>query len=204
MSFPSSGTSVPRSTETGSFSATAAECRQKALGLAHSIPLAEHLGRKKTHTRLAQRFYWPSMRQDVAEFCRSCGACQKFSQRKPARVPMVPLPVVDEPFSRVTMDLVGPFPRSRSGNRYVLVMCDYATRYPEAVPLRNIDAETIAEELVKIFARVGIPQEILTDQGSNFQSQLLQELYHLLRVSAIRTSPYHPQTDGLVERFNQP
>ena len=179
------------------------ECRQKALGLAHSIPLAGHLGRKKTYARLAQRFYWPSMRQDVAEFCRRCGACQKFSQRKPARVPMIPLPVVDEPFSRVAMDLVGPLPRSRSGNRYVLVMCDYATRYPEAVPLRNIDAEMIAEELVKIFARMGIPQEILTDQGSNFQSQLLQELYHLLRVSAIRTSPYHPQTDGLVERFNQ-
>lgn len=85
----------------------------------------------------------------------------------------------------------------------MLVLCDYATRYPEAVPLRNIDAETVAEELVKIFARVGIPQEVLTDQGSNFQSQLLQELYRLLRVTAIQTSPYHPQTDGLVERFNQ-
>ena len=179
------------------------ECRQKALRLAHSIPLAGHLGRKKTYACLVQRFYWPSIRQDVAEFCRRCGACQKFSQRKPARVPMIPLPVMDEPFSRVAMDLVGPLPRSRSGNRYVLVMCDYATRYPEAVPLRNIDAETIAEELVKIFARVGIPQEIRTDQGSNFQSQLLQELYRLLQVSAIRTSPYHPRTDGLVERFNQ-
>ena len=78
------------------------------------------------------------------------------------------------------MDIVGPLPRSRSGSRYVLVMCDYVTRYPEAVPLRNIDAETVAEELVKIFARVGIPQEVLTDQGSNFQSQLLQELYRLL------------------------
>ena len=146
------------------------ECRQKALELAHSIPLAGHLGRKKTYARLTQRFYWPSMLQDVAEFCQSCEACQKFCQRKPARVPMVPLTVVDEPFSRVAMDLVGPLPRSCSGNHYVLVMCNYATRYPEAVPLRNIDAETIAEELVKIFARVGIPQELLTDQGSNFQS----------------------------------
>ena len=143
------------------------------------------------------------MHQDVVEFCRRCGTCQKFSKRKPAHVPMVPLPVVDGPFTRVAMDIVGPLPRSRSGNRYVLVMCDYATRYPEAVPLRNINAETIMEELVRIFARVGLPQEILTDQGSNFQSQLSQELYKLLRVSAIRTSPYHPQTDGLLERFNQ-
>ena len=68
------------------------------------------------------------------------------------------------------MDVVGPLPRSRSGNKYVLVLCDYATRYPEVVPLRNVEAETVAEELVKVFARVGIPQEMLTDQGSNFQS----------------------------------
>ena len=143
------------------------------------------------------------MRQDVAEYCRSCGACQKFSQRKPAHVPMVPLPVVDEPFSRVAMDLVGPLPRSRSGNSYVLVMCNYGTRYPEAVQLRNIDAETIAEELVKIFVRVWIPQEILTDQGSTFSLNYSRSCTGLLRVSAIRTSPYHPQTDRLVERFNQ-
>lgn len=65
------------------------------------------------------------------------------------------------------MDVVGPLPRSRSGNRYVLVLSDYATRYPEAVLLQNVDVETVAEELVKIFARVGIPQELLTDQGPN-------------------------------------
>ena len=101
------------------------------------------------------------------------------------------------------MDIVGPLPRSRSGNKYILVICDYATRYPEAIPLRSIDAEHVAEELLKVFARVGVPQEILTDQGSNFTSQLLAETYRLLHVQPIRTSPYHPQTDGLVERFNQ-
>ena len=85
----------------------------------------------------------------------------------------------------------------------MLVVCDYATRYPEAIPLKTIDAEKIAEELVHFFSRVGIPKEILTDQGSNFQSQLLGELYRLLHVEALRTSPYHPQTNGLVERFNK-
>ena len=101
------------------------------------------------------------------------------------------------------MDIVGPLPKSRSGKRFVLVVCDYATRYPEAVALRSIDAEHIAEELVQIFSRVGVPQEILTDQGANFMSQLLAEVYKLLRIKPIRTSPYHPQTDGLVERFNK-
>ena len=179
------------------------DCRPLALKLAHSVPLSGHLGRKKTMARLSPRFYWPSMHKDVASSCQCCETCQRFRKRKPSRVPLIPLPVVAEPFSRVAMDVVGPLPRSRSGNKYVLVLCDYATRYPEAVPLRNVEAETVAEELVKVFARVGIPQEMLTDQGSNFQSQLLQELYHLLHVDAIRTSPYHPQTDGLVERFNQ-
>ena len=107
------------------------------------------------------------------------------------------------PFERIATDIIGLLPRSRSGNRYVLVMCDYGTRYPEAVPLKSLEAAKIAEELVALFARVSIPKEILTDQGSNFTSQLLAELYRLLKVSAIRTSPYHPQTDRLVERFNQ-
>jgi len=84
-----------------------------------------------------------------------------------------------------------------------LVFCDYATRYPEAIPLRSIDAGTVADQLIQLFARMGIPREILSDQGTNFMSQLIKELYNLLHIHRIRTSPYHPQTDGLVERFNK-
>ena len=85
----------------------------------------------------------------------------------------------------------------------MLVVCDYATRYPEAVPLCSIDAEAAAEALVTIFSRVGIPQEILMDQGTIFTSQLLAEIYRLIHMRAHRTSPYHTQTDGVVEQFNQ-
>ena len=179
------------------------QCRQTALQLAHDIPLAGHMGKEKTARRVLQRFYWPTLYRDVAKYCRSCGVCQKSSQRRVRHAPLIPLPIVEEPFQRIAMDIVGPLPRSRSGNRYILVICDYATRYPEAVPLKSIDAEHVAEELVKLFARVGVAQEILTDQGSNFTSQLLVEIYRMLHVHPIRTSPYHPQTDGLVERFNQ-
>ena len=119
------------------------------------------------------------------------------------KAPLIPLPIMSVPFDCIAMDIVGPLPRSRSGNRYILVLCDYGTRYPEAVPLRNIDAEHVAEKLVKVFARMGIPSEILTDQGTNFMSRLLSEVYNLLLVKTIQTSPYHPQMDGLVERFNQ-
>ena len=98
-------------------------------------------------------------------------------------------------------DIVGPLSRIHSGNQYLFVLCDYALL--EAVPMRSIDAENVAEELLKLLACVGIPVEILTDQGSNFTSQLLSELYSMLHIHGIRTTPYHPQTDGLVERFNQ-
>ena len=115
---------------------------------------------------------------------------------------MVSLPIIAEPFERIAMDVVGPLPRSRAGHRYVLVVCDYATWYPEAVAMRSVDAEHVAEELVRLFSRVGIPREILTDQGTNFTSELLAEMYRLLHIDGLRTSPYHPQTDGMVERFN--
>ena len=177
-------------------------CRQAVMTLAHDMPMAGHLGIKKTADRILQRFYWPSLYRDVAKHCRSCEQCQKSSPRQTPKAPLIPLPIMETPFQRIAMDIVGPLPRSSSGKRFILVICDYATLYPEAIALRNTDANTVAEELVKFFARVGVPNEILTDQGTNFTSQLLTKVYRLLYVKPIRTTPYHPQTDGLVERFN--
>ena len=101
------------------------------------------------------------------------------------------------------MDIVGPLERTRSGHRFILVMCDYATRYPEAFPLRKITAGSVARALLQLISRVGIPHEILTDQGTAFLSKTLRQVYSLLGIKGIRTTPYHPQTDGLVERYNQ-
>ena len=179
------------------------QCREMVLRLAHTIPLAGHLGRDKTTRRVLQHFYWPTIHKDVAIYCRTCSSCQKVAGRRMVRAPLVPLPVISQPFESIAMDIVGPLPRSAKGNRFVLVICDYATRYPEAVPMKTIDAASVAEELVTIFSRVGIPREVLTDQGTNFTSKLLSELYRMLHIQPIRTTPYHPQTDGLVERFNQ-
>jgi len=97
-----------------------------------------------------------------------------------------PLPVMKELFERITMDIVGPLPHSRRGNQYILVACNYAIRYPEAIPLHSIDAGTVAKYLIQLFFRVGISREILTDQCTNFMSQLLKELYNLLSVG-----PHH-------------
>ena len=102
-------------------------------------------------------------------------------------------------FNKVESD---PLPKSNCGNRYILVLVDYATRYPEAVALPTIDTKTIADALVNIFSRVGLPDELLTDQGSNFTSELMQDVCKLLQIRKLRTSAYHPMANGLVERFN--
>ena len=178
-------------------------CQQLVLELAHAIPLAGHLDQAKMRKQLLQRFFWPNMWRDIATFCRECPQCQRTSSLKVCLVPLIPLPVMDVPFQHIGMDIVGPLTKSRSGNHFVLVICEYATRYSEAIPLKTIDAEQVAEALIIFFSMFGIPNEILTDHGTNFMAKLMKEVYRLLGVKPIRTNPYHPQTDGLVERFDQ-
>ncbi len=159
---------------------------------------------KRQDARISSRFHWPTLYTDVLTHCNTCTTCQKTSavpQR--SRAPLQPLPVISEPFRRIAMDIVGPLEKSSTSHRYILVISDYATRYPEAFPLCTITTPKIVHSLVQLFSRVGIPEEILTDQGTNFTSRLMGQLNRQLGITAIRTSPYHPQTDGLVERFNQ-
>ena len=148
-------------------------CREMVLMMAHSVTMSGHLGKNKMAERLRRCFYWPTLFKDVAEYCRACEECQKCSSRRGPKAPLVPLPVMEEPFQRIAIDIVGPLPRSRLGNKYILMVCDYATRYPKAFTLKSVDAENVAEALVTMFARVGVPKEILTDQGTNFTSRLL-------------------------------
>ena len=177
--------------------------RERLLSLGHSIPWAGHLSTTKTFERVAARFYWPGMYNDIQEYCKSCSVCQLTSKQKTSPFPLQPLPIIEVPFARIGMDIVGPLERTQSGHRYILVVCDYATRYPEAFPLRKVTATTISQAILQLFSRVGIPQEVLTDQGTAFLSKKLKQVYSLLGIKGIRTTPYHPQTDGLVERYNQ-
>lgn len=162
-----------------------------------------HLGSEKTKDRLLRNYYWPGIFRDVARYCASCTECQKTAKRQSKnKAELIPMPVIEEPFRRIAMDMVGPLPRTKAGNRYVLVVCDYATRYPEAIPVKSMEADVIADELVAIFSRMGLPDEILSDQGTNFTSKLMRNVCELLKIHKLQTSPYHPQCNGLVERFN--
>ena len=106
--------------------------RDQVIKLAHDLPLAGHLGREKTTQRILRCFYWPTLFQDVKQYCQSCTECQLYGGRK-GRAPLVPLLIIGDPFRRIAMDVVGPLPRTRRGNRFILVVSDYATCYPEGV-----------------------------------------------------------------------
>ena len=103
----------------------------------------------------------------------------------------------------MAVDIVGPIPPSSgAGFKYILTLVDYATRYPEVVPLKNIPTEDVAEGLVSTYSRLGIPEEILSDMGSQFISDCMKEMERLLKLRHLSTTPYHPQCNGFVEKFN--
>ena len=113
------------------------------------------------------------------------------------------MPIIDTTFEREAVDLVGPiFLPTERGNKYILTMMDYGTKYPEAAPLKDIQAEAVAEALVNMLTRVGVPREILSDQGSQFLSAVMREMCKLLSLKRLVTTPYHPICNGLIEKFN--
>ena len=110
---------------------------------------------------------------------------------------------MDVPFHRVAVDLIGPITQvSENGNRYILSIVDFATKYPEAVALPRIETERVAEALLDVFARVGFPTKILSDKGSQFTSDLMKEVCRLISLKQLFTTPYNPKCNGLCERMN--
>ncbi|XP_062607411.1 uncharacterized protein LOC134269206 [Saccostrea cucullata] len=178
--------------------------RMKVLSLAHESLMAGHLATSRTIDKVLAEFYWPGVQADARRFCRSCDICQRTTPKgRTTKVPMSVMPIIDEPFRRVAVDLVGPIqPMTDNGNRYILTLVDFSTRYPEAVALKGIETERVAEALVDIFCRIGVPKEMLTDMGTQFTSELMGEVSRLLSMKQLSTTPYHPMCNGLVERFN--
>lgn len=120
--------------------------RHEIIELAHGAKLAAHLGSKRTTKKILRDFYWPG---EVAAFCKACADCQRGSRTAAPKAPLQPLPVMEEPFRRVAVDIVGPLTRTKQGNKYVLTFMDFTSRYSEAIPLRITDAATMAEVLAK-------------------------------------------------------
>ncbi|XP_076049636.1 uncharacterized protein LOC143030371 [Oratosquilla oratoria] len=179
--------------------------RHTLIALSHESSLAGHLGVRKTAGKLLTHFYWPSLKRDVAEFCRTCDVCQRVGKPNQVipRAPLQPIPAFCKPFSKIIIDCVGPLPRTRRGNSYLLTIMCVATRFPEAIPLRSIHAKSIVRELVKYFSWVGLPEVIQSDRGSNFTSGMFRKILKGLHIEQKLASAYHPQSQGSLERFHQ-
>ncbi|KAL7883281.1 hypothetical protein SRHO_G00009390 [Serrasalmus rhombeus] len=178
--------------------------RDAVLQAVHGLPGSGHFGITKTLGRLRQRFWWPGCRADVELHVHCCDICAaKKGPAKAARAPLQPMQS-GSPMERVAVDVLGPFPITDAGNRFIIVAMDYFTKWPEAYAVPDQSAVTTAEALVdNFFCRFGVPEVLHSDQGRNFESEVMGEVCRLMGVHKTRTTPLHPQCDGLVERFNR-
>ena len=167
--------------------------------------MSGHLGVNKTYHNILNHFYWPGLKCDISQFCKSCHTCQmvgKPNQTIP-KAHLQSIPAFDEPFSRIIINCVGPLPKTKSGHEYLLSIMCASTCFPEAIPLQNIKTKNIVRALVKFFTFVGLPKSVQADQGSNFMSGIFQQVMHELGITLYKSSPYHPESQGALERFHQ-
>ncbi|GFS36314.1 putative gag-pol protein, partial [Nephila pilipes] len=169
----------------------------------NSVHNLAHPGIKATTKLLKSKFVWPSINKDARTWTRSCLKCQKSKVTRHVQSPFQQYHNVSKRFTEINLDIIGPLPSSE-GFRYCLTIIDRYSRWPEAIPLPDIRAETVADNLLKGWiARFGTPLVITTDQGTQFEAQLFQELSKLIGFKRNRTTSYHPQANGCIERWHR-
>ncbi|KRX48156.1 Retrovirus-related Pol polyprotein from transposon [Trichinella murrelli] len=195
-------TAKPRyATETAEVILVPTSLRQRFLYAAHDAPAAGYFGISKTLARLGFVAYWQNMANDIAEYCHTCDKCQQSKPPTPTPAPLQPFPI-GRPWERVSIDILE-IPMSRHGNKYLLVLQDSFTKWLEALPMKDQTATTVARKLTAVFCRFGIPETLHSDHGATFESETLRLLLNNFGIKKTRTTPYHPQSDGLVERANR-
>ena len=168
-----------------------------------SKPYGCHQGRDRTTTNIKARFWWPAMNQDIKEYVKTCKVCAERKKTSQRHGLMQNFELVEQPFERVGIDWIGPLPESKNGNQYVLMIVDHYSHYPMAIPVKRNDAATLVRCLhEKLEAEWGPPKAILSDLGAELRGELAKECYRVFGSVKLSTTAYHPQTNGLVERFN--
>jgi transposase InsO family protein len=170
----------------------------------HDHPLAGHMGTRRTYDRIKRSFYWNTLHSDVRKYVESCVTCAQHKPRSTRAAGTLSPIQVSAPFELVGMDIMGPLPESVNGNRFIIVAVDYLTRWCEVGTLATATAENVAKFFLdEVVARHGCPQRILTDNASNFTAEMTHHMYKTLGVRISHSTPYHPETNGLVERLNR-
>jgi hypothetical protein len=175
---------------------------EPVLYMFHNDPTAAHFATDTMFDKIKNRYYWPQMYDDIKSYVISCDFCQRRGKQK-NKQPLHPIPV-ESPFYQIGIDFVGPLPVTKGGNKYIITAMDYLTKWPEARPVKEATAEQAALFIYEeIICRHGCPAKILSDQGTHFKNKVIEELVKKFEIEHLFSTPYHPQTNGLVERFNR-
>lgn len=178
--------------------------KKKIIAECHGTNLSSHFGEFKTIHRVKEHREWENLEEDVKNYIRNCKICQKFKAVRnrtlaPAIVPELP----EKPFEKVALDMFGPLQKSRSGHEYILSIQDCLTKYIILCPLETKSSSEIIQTLNDDFIMIhGTPDVFLTDQGQEFNSKLMQDFEQLHGISHIRTTAFHPQSNGSIERMH--
>lgn len=174
--------------------------RKLAFKMIHNL---SHPGISTTRKLLAQRFFWPGMNKDVSQWAKTCIQCQRSKVQRHTVSSLGKFPSAGR-FEHIHTDIVGPLPTTSDGDRYILTIIDRCTHWPEAYPIRDITAKTVAKVIYEGWiTRFGVCRYLTSDQGRQFESDLFTQLMLLMGIHKIRSTPFHPQSNGAIERWHR-
>jgi hypothetical protein len=179
---------------------------ETVLHYCHSDIFSAHLGKTKTLDKVRHHAYWHGWKKDVVEYVKECPICSGGKGHRPWRAGLMqrmPVQELSRPFPLLVVDAIGPLVVTPREKKYILVFVDYFTRWTEAFAVKSLDTISFVDAMIEgVICRHGVPERLLSDRGTNFISALAKSLYETLGIKKLFGSAYHPQTQGLVERFN--
>jgi hypothetical protein len=143
------------------------------------------------------------MRQDVENYLSACDECHRIKQGREYTAPLGEVRQPTYPFEIISMDICGQYPLTPRKNKYLLTFIDHFTKYAEAIPIQDMAAETCTRAYTThVIARHGTGSILVTDQGRSFTSVFFKETCKILGIKQVNTSAYHPQANGMIERYH--
>ena len=173
--------------------------RKNVFDLIHNL---SHPSGRSTAKMLKEKFIWHSITKDAKAWARSCPECQQCKVNRHTKPQLGSLPQPTRRFSHIHVDIVGPLPYS-NGYKYLFTAIDRSTSWPEAIPMQDATATSCVSALLSWISRFGIPEHITSDRGTPFTSQMWSSLAKLLGTTPHHTTSYHPESNGIIERFHR-
>src|SRR5947207_13416979 len=172
------------------------------LYIMHNNSKSEHFATDAMFQKICTRYYWPQYYENIRKYVESCDSCQRRGRSRTNNL-LHPIPVYS-PFYQIGIDFVKPLSRTKRGKKYIIVAIDYLTKWPEARAVSEATTDATAQFLYEqIICQHGCPQIILSDRGTHFNNNTIKALTEKFKINHLLSTPYHPQTNGLVERFNR-